>query len=57
MKNDLETLTGDGPVDENEYEGDIDDETHTIGKHKKLTKKVVKRKRLTKTKHTRRRNL
>ena len=52
VKNDLETLTGNGPTDEKEYEGDIDDETHTIDKRKKLTKKVVKRKRFTKTKHT-----
>ena len=57
VKKDLETLTGDGPADENEYEGDIDDDTQTIDKCKKLTKKVVKRKRLTKTKYTGRRNL
>ena len=54
VKKDLKTLTGDGPADENEYEGDIDDEIHRIDKRKNLTKKVVKRKKFTKTKQTRR---
>ena len=57
VKKDLQTLTGHGPIDENEYEGDIDDDTQRNVKRKKLTKKVVKRKKLTKTKHTGRRNL
>ena len=52
IKNDLETLTGNGPAGEKEYEGDIDDETQTTDKRKKFTKKVVKRKRFSKTKHT-----
>ena len=52
VKKDLETLTGDGPAAENEYEGDIDDEIHKIDKRKNLTKKVVKRKKFTKTKQT-----
>ena len=52
VKRDLETLTGDGPAAENEYEGDIDDEIHKIDKRKNLTKKVVKRKKLTKTRQT-----
>ena len=57
VKNDLEILTGNGSAGEKEYEGDIDDDVQTIDKRKKFTKKVVKRKRLTKTKHTGRRNL
>ena len=52
MKNDLEILTGNGSAGEKEYEGDIDDDVQTIDKRKKFTKKVVKRKRFTKTKHT-----
>ena len=52
VKKDLQTLTGHGPIDENEYEGDIDDDTQRNVKRKKLTKKVVKRKKLTKTKQT-----
>ena len=55
VKKDLETLTGNGPADEKEYDGDNDEDTQTIDKPKKLTKKVVKRKRLTKIKHTGRR--
>ena len=52
VKKDLQTLTGHGTVDENEYEGDIDDDIQRIEKRKKLIKKVVKRKRLIKTKQT-----